>query len=62
MKDIQTKEELDEAGICLFKVKISQPRNKGLLRMMEDPEIRRNLEKTELSFYQVRIMLKRTPT
>jgi preprotein translocase subunit SecA len=41
----------DEAGILLFKVKLGQPRNKGLLRMMEDAERRRALDKMELSFY-----------
>jgi preprotein translocase subunit SecA len=41
----------EEAGRLLFKVKLGQPRNKGLLRMMEDPERRRALDKSELSFY-----------
>jgi preprotein translocase subunit SecA len=41
----------DEAGRLLFKVKLGQPRNKGLLRMMEDAEKRRALDKSELSFY-----------
>ena len=41
----------DEAGRLLFKVKLGQPRNKSLLRMMEDPERRRALDKAELSFY-----------
>ncbi|MBK1882147.1 preprotein translocase subunit SecA [Luteolibacter pohnpeiensis] len=40
------------AGRCLFKVKLGQPRNRQLMRMMEDPDMRRLLEKTELSFYQ----------
>jgi preprotein translocase subunit SecA len=38
------------AGLALFKVKLGQPRNRQFLRMMEDPEIRRLVEKTELSF------------
>ncbi|QQY08548.1 MAG: preprotein translocase subunit SecA [Candidatus Xiphinematobacter sp.] len=42
----------EEAGRILFKVKLGQPRNKGLLRMMEGPELRRVVEKAELSFYQ----------
>ncbi len=42
----------EEAGRVLFKVKLGQPRNKGLLRMMEDPELRRVMDKAELSFYQ----------
>jgi preprotein translocase subunit SecA len=41
----------EEAGLLLFKVKLGQPRNKGLLRMMEDAEKRRALDKSELSFY-----------
>jgi len=43
---------LEEVGRILFKVKLGQPRNKGLLRMMENPELRRVVEKAELSFYQ----------
>jgi preprotein translocase subunit SecA len=42
----------DAAGRCLFKIKLGQPRNRQLMRQMEDPDIRRQLEKTELSFYQ----------
>jgi preprotein translocase subunit SecA len=41
----------EEAGRLLFKVKLGQPRNKGLQRMMEDAERRRALDKSELSFY-----------
>ncbi len=44
--------DLESAGINLFKVKLGQPRNRGLLRHMEVPEIRRAMEKAELSFYQ----------
>ncbi len=51
-KALVEKGEIEEAGHCLFKVKLSQPRNRGLMRLMEDPEVRRNLEKTELSYYQ----------
>jgi len=43
---------LEGVGRILFKVKLGQPRNKGLLRMMENPELRRVVEKAELSFYQ----------
>ena len=39
-------------GVLMFKVKLGQPRNKLLLRMMEDPEKRRAIDKAELSFYQ----------
>ncbi|MGA3172440.1 MAG: preprotein translocase subunit SecA [Chthoniobacteraceae bacterium] len=41
----------EDAGRLMFKVKLGQPRNKGLLRMMEDAERRRALDKSELSFY-----------
>jgi len=41
-----------EAGRKMIKVKVGQPRSKGLLRLMEDPEMRRLLEKTELEFYR----------
>jgi preprotein translocase subunit SecA len=40
------------AGRNLFKVKLGQPRNRQLMRFMEDPEMRKLLEKTELSFHQ----------
>jgi preprotein translocase subunit SecA len=39
-------------GVLMYKVKLGQPRNKQLLRMMEDPEKRRAIDKAELSFYQ----------
>jgi len=41
-----------EAGRMLFKLKLGQPRNKGLLRMMEDPEPRKLADKAELEFYK----------
>ena len=40
------------AGHALFKVKLGQPRNRVLMRMMEDPEMRRSLDKAELTYYQ----------
>jgi len=43
---------IEEGGRLLFKVKLGQPRNKQLLRMMEDPEKRKAIDKAELSFYQ----------
>jgi len=43
---------LEEGGLEMFKVKLGQPRNKQLLRMMEDPEKRKAIDKAELSFYQ----------
>ncbi|MGE9270311.1 MAG: preprotein translocase subunit SecA [Verrucomicrobiales bacterium] len=42
----------DLAGRDLFKVKLGQPRNRQLMRLMQDPDTRRLIEKTELSFYQ----------
>lgn len=51
-KEALDKGDIEEAGRLLFKVKLGQPRNKGLLRMMEDPENRKALDKSELSFYQ----------
>ncbi len=41
----------DEGGVTLFKVKLGQPRNKSLLRLLEDPVNRRALDKAELSFH-----------
>ena len=51
-KELLEKGDHEEAGRLLFKVKLGQPRNKGLLRMMEDPENRKAMDKSELSFYQ----------
>jgi preprotein translocase subunit SecA len=51
-KEALEKGDLEQGGRILFKVKLGQPRNKGLLRLMEDPENRRALDKAELSFYQ----------
>jgi preprotein translocase subunit SecA len=42
----------EEGGLAMFKVKLGQPRNKQLLRMMEDTEKRKAIDKAELSFYQ----------
>ncbi|MDQ6861636.1 MAG: preprotein translocase subunit SecA, partial [Verrucomicrobiota bacterium] len=43
--------DVEAGGLLMFKVKLGQPRNKPLLRMMEDPEKRRAIDKAELSFY-----------
>src|ERR1044072_2337178 len=43
---------VEVGGLLMFKVKLGQPRNKQLLRMMEDPDKRRAVDKAELSFYQ----------
>ncbi|HJT82659.1 MAG TPA: preprotein translocase subunit SecA [Chthoniobacterales bacterium] len=44
-------EHMANGGLLMFKVKLGQPRNKQLLRMMEDPDKRRAIDKAELSFY-----------
>ena len=44
--------DVEVGGRLMFKVKLGQPRNKQLLRMMEDPDKRRAIDKAELSFYQ----------
>ncbi|HEY1769664.1 MAG TPA: preprotein translocase subunit SecA [Chthoniobacterales bacterium] len=46
------KSDSELGGLLMFKVKLGQPRNKQLLRMMEDPEKRKSIDKAELSFYQ----------
>jgi preprotein translocase subunit SecA len=51
-KELLEKGQGEEAGRLLFKVKLGQPRNKGLLRLMEEPENRKAIDKSELSFYQ----------
>src|SRR5947209_3036188 len=44
-------DDVETGGRLMFKVKLGQPRNKQLLRMMEDPDKRRAIDKAELSFY-----------
>ena len=51
-KEAFDKNEIEDGGRLMFKVKLGQPRNKQLLRMMEDPEKRKAIDKAELSFYQ----------
>ena len=51
-KEAFDKGDSEEGGRLMFKVKLGQPRNKQLLRMMEDPEKRKAIDKAELSFYQ----------
>lgn len=50
-EELWTAGKADEFGKTMTKVKFGQPRNKGLLRAMEDPEKRRAIDKAELSFY-----------
>ena len=42
----------DGAGLLLYKLKLGQPRNRQLMRLMEEPEVRRQIEKSELSLHQ----------
>ncbi len=51
-KEALDKNDLEGGGLLMFKVKLGQPRNKQLLRMMEDPEKRKAIDKAELQFYQ----------
>ena len=51
-KELYDAAKRDEAGRVLFKLKFGQPRNKGLSRMMEDPELRKLIDKAELEFYK----------
>jgi len=51
-KELLEANKRDEAGRTLFKLKLGQPRNKALLRMMEDPEMRKVMDKAELEFYK----------
>jgi preprotein translocase subunit SecA len=44
--------KIEDGGLAMFKVKLGQPRNKPLLRMMEDPDKRKAIDKAELQFYQ----------
>ena len=42
----------EDAGRAMVKVKFGQPKNRQLLRLMEEPENRRLAEKAELALYQ----------
>ncbi|WP_048810242.1 preprotein translocase subunit SecA [Candidatus Methylacidiphilum infernorum] len=42
----------DKIGRLLFKIKLGMPRNKQLMKLLEDPEIRRFMDDAELSLYQ----------
>jgi preprotein translocase subunit SecA len=44
--------DMEGAGRLLFKIKLGQPRNRMLMRFMEEPENRRLIEKSELSLHQ----------
>jgi preprotein translocase subunit SecA len=51
-KELYDAGKKDEAGRALFKLKLGQPRSKALMRAMEDPEMRKLIEKAELEFYK----------
>ena len=44
--------EIEEAGRLLFKIKNSTPQNKQLLKIIEDPSLRRAMDDAELALYQ----------
>jgi preprotein translocase subunit SecA len=50
-KDLFDQGKLEEAGRLMFQVKLGQPRNKQFLRVMEDAETRKAVDKAELSFF-----------
>ena len=50
VKNLLEKGDTATAGLPLYKLKLGQPRNRQFLRFMEYPELRRLLEKTELSY------------
>ncbi len=51
-KKLLEKGETKAAGLLLLKLKLGQPRNRQFLRLMENPEWRRLLESTELTFHR----------
>ena len=51
-KQLAERGETEQAGRLYYKVKLGVPRHKQLMRAMEDTDLRRAIEKAELSFYQ----------
>ncbi len=47
----EEKKEISEIGRLLFKIKLTMPRNKQLMKLMEDAELLRAVEDAELSMY-----------
>ncbi len=43
--------QANEGALNMVKVKLGQPRNKALFRLMEEPDKRKVMDKTELSFF-----------
>jgi preprotein translocase subunit SecA len=52
VKELLDAGKKEEAGRAMFKLKLGQPRSKALLRLMEEPEMRKLMEKAELEFYK----------
>jgi preprotein translocase subunit SecA len=52
IKQLNDAGDKDGAGRQLFKLKLGQPRNRQLMRYMEEPEMRRLMEKAELALHQ----------
>ena len=50
--DLKERGDVEGSGRAFYKVKLGQPRHKQLMRAMEEPDLRRAIEKAELSFYQ----------
>jgi len=42
----------EQAGRAMFKLKLGQPRSRQLMKMMQEPDMRRLIDATELSLYQ----------
>jgi preprotein translocase subunit SecA len=51
-KELAAAGNLEEAGRKLYQVHLGQPKNRALMRCMEDPELRRAMEKAELKLYE----------
>ena len=51
-KELAAAGDLEEAGRKLYQVHVGQPKNRALMRCMEDPEMRRAMEKAELKLYE----------
>ncbi|MGI8605040.1 MAG: preprotein translocase subunit SecA [Verrucomicrobiales bacterium] len=51
-RQLQEEGKTEEGGRLFYKVKLGIPRHKQLLRAMEDTDMRRAIDKAELSFYQ----------
>jgi preprotein translocase subunit SecA len=51
-KRLIDEDNIEEAGRLLFKIKNSTPNNKQLLKMIEEPDIRRAMDDAELALYQ----------